>query len=276
MSEWGPVRYVNIVGNRIGYNPDGRNGIQLNGRFRFGEIADNIIFHFQNDGIEFKGVQKFGVHGNLIYGGNRGKGVVMPDYKWAGWEPEMFKKYHHPCQDNWIAFNTVVVGPHGFSTSKSHPDHPDDHHPVFELSNTVHADPDWAPYPNKNIIFDRNAIWTPNQEVVKLKRKHEADATSFTNNIVCCAHKNQWPTMPAFPFKHVKGNVLYDGDPKLFFDDGLPTYIKAVDLDLNPDYDFSKHKSTFGPFSMAAHTRDMGMKFPDPTTAGTFKHPFKD
>jgi hypothetical protein len=271
-SIYGPVTDVIIRGCEMGINPNGRNGIQLNGRFKGVLIENNEIYLFQQDGIELKGCQDVIIRGNVVYAGNRGTCLGLHDYIWLEygkpkWTPEVFKQFHHPCQNILVENNTFVVGPKQWCQSPWKKDQPDDHHPTIFVHNFVHKSeqyPEYADidYPNKNIVIQKNLIWTPNREIIDFAHPQEASATIVMGNMICCAYPGT-----GLPFitnmKYLKlcqGNFLED--PETVFAEGLPVYPDSIDLGVNPDYDWTEHKIHFNPFSWPAKKAGVGKKFP--------------
>lgn len=269
-SIWGPVTDVIIRGCEMGINPGGRNGIQLNGRFKGVLIENNEIYLFQQDGIELKGCQDVIIRGNVVYAGNRGTCLGIHDYIWMEygkpkWPPEVFKKFHHPCQKILVENNTFVVGPKQWAKTPWKQDHPDDHHPAIFVHNSVHTNdefPEFHPYPNKDIVIRKNLIWTPNLEIVDFMHPQEASATIFNNNMVCCSY--QGTKLPYITYmEHIKlcqGNILFDAEK--VFPNGLPKYPDCIDLGIYPDYDWTDHPITFNAFSWDGKEKGVGKKFP--------------
>jgi hypothetical protein len=212
---------------------------------------------------------------------------------------DSFRATHWPCQNILIERNTFVVGPKRFSIDPWHSDDPTKSHPGILLNNAVHSgftinipdgieevakldignfetpEPDWYPveqamesgqyidiprpgqefnYPYKDIVIRDNIIHTPSLNIIDIYNAHEAQETSLIGNMV-------YSTKPGVPCigKHSKvklciGNFIEDpafrAPPKYGF----------VDLGIYPEYDWTKFKTSFDPFSWPGKWKGKGAK----------------
>lgn len=260
-----PVRNITINNVSAALTPGGRFLIQFNGRFDGVIVSDCLLPHGQLGAISSIGVHNGIYRNNTIYGCNRTP-IVIFDYAshWASqfnWfqteeDIQAWLESHWPNQNIDIYGNTIIVGPHRFSTDIWHKgDDPTKNFPAIEINNAVHSGFDYYDknnvkhtvesgweYPNKNIVIDHNKIWTPNEKVIDIKHTHETSETMLLNN-------EAWSEKTGTPWVAKCGQLkaCYGNKVKEpHFIQGLPIY-DFIDMDADPTYDWSKFQSAFNP-----------------------------
>jgi hypothetical protein len=285
-----PIDGVTIEGCLIEFQPDGRHGIQFNGRFTNGLIQNNLIRHAQLNGISLIGCQHFDVLNNVVYGCNRGAGLVIYDYahSWANKynyfhtqaDVDLFNETHQPNQHILAEYNTFIVGPKQFSQSPYHKDDPTKSHPVVLVNNgvasgfmawdPVHTDPgQWVnhprpgitwPFPSKNFLIQNCIMWTPSLNIIDTYHSHEGLQTVLNHDMVHSTHAG----VPLIGKSGVIGaitNMVWENPG---FDPPVYDFLDFIAQNINIHcYDIWDNFHTyFNAFSYPGKKLGIGKKFP--------------
>lgn len=111
-------------------------------------------------------------------------------------------------------------------------------------------------FPSANINIHDNIIVTPNKRVIAVSHEHEATHTAFTHNMVFCI-KPGIPYLDQFEhLKNTSGNWLQN--PMFVHNKNMLPKYDFVDLIKNPDYDWTKFKTSFDPYSWPGYVKKVG------------------
>jgi hypothetical protein len=282
---WPAIQDVVIRGCTIELQPGARNGIQFNGKYLRGIIANNLIRHAHLNGITLIGCQDYEVTNNVVYGCERGTGAVVYDYahSWAAYynyfetqaDIDLFNARHWPNQRIHIHHNTFVVGPKAFCNWPGNNEDPTKNHPAILINNGIHSGftfwkpgplldgggqhvphPGWS-FPTEDIWIQKNILYSPNLKMIAIYHEHEAAATSITSNIF-------WSTKEGEPYiDHVDKLKTIAGSLNIHPGFSEPIY-DYVDMELTPNYDWTTFQTQFDAFSLPGFRRGIGKKFPMP------------
>ena len=283
------IQDVVIRGCTIELQVAGRNSIQFNGKYKDGLIVDNILRHAHLNAITLIGCQDFTVKNNIMYGCERGTGVVIYDYA-SHWGPyydyfktqadiDLFNARHWPNQRILVEFNTMVVGPKAFCNWPGNNEDPTANHPVVLINNAVNSGflmwvpdgngsgqnvqhPGWD-YPSKDFWIRNNIFYSPSLNMIDIYHDHEAEATAVIDNIYWST-ANGLPTIDRVDkLKTISGMYLMDPGFR------SPVY-EFVDTVTQPNYDWTTFETRFDAFSLPGYRRKIGKKFPVPVLGQDF------
>jgi hypothetical protein len=266
-----PIMDTKVIGCNIGFGSASRWAFQANGRFQYLSIEDCTLPHYQLGGISLKGCRDVFIHNNLMYGSNRGIGVSIHDYaeQWAPYynnfetdeDQAAFLATHWGSERISIVRNTMIVGPKQFPVDPYHKDDPLAGHPVVQINNQVQGTP-WLKdiFPSfltKTVYIIDNVMWSPNGNMVEPWNEEEAMETHVIGNMAWCPDKP--PYIGQFGRVGELANNTWE-DPDF---NQLPNY-DFVDLGVEPNYDFSKFRTSCDAFSMRAYQNHKGKIYPVP------------